>query len=205
MDAATQARMFEPFFTTKELGKGTGLGLSTVFGIVKQSGGAIRARSSLGHGTSFSAYFPEMPASALDDAVLPRTIDALERRKLRGTETVLVVEDEERVRVLACTILRRHGYTVLEAQSGGDALIACEQYTAAIDLLLADVVMPRMSGPELAARLVASRPKMLSSQDEGLVHVWADWRLPASREHSCFRGCVSSKADYARHAHPPCP
>ncbi len=158
MDKATQARMFDPFFTTKPVGKGTGLGLSTVFGIVQQSGGVIWASSELGKGTCFKTCFP------VTDDVAPRAVrptePPLHRRALRGSETVLVVEDEDPVRALACAILRKYGYHVLEAQSGGDALIVCEQHTSPIDLLLADVVLPRISGPQLAARLLSARPEM---------------------------------------------
>jgi signal transduction histidine kinase len=155
MDKATQARVFEPFFTTKAPGKGTGLGLSTVFGIVQQSGGAIWADSQLGKGTTFTTYFPVTDNVASSTFVPP---PAAEPYSLRGSETLLVVEDEERVRVLARTILRKYGYEVLEAGSGGDALIVSEQHQARIDLLLTDVVMPRISGPQLAARLLATRP-----------------------------------------------
>jgi two-component system cell cycle sensor histidine kinase/response regulator CckA len=155
MDEQTQARIFEPFFTTKEVGKGTGLGLSTVLGIVQQSGGHVAVDSEPGRGTTFRIYFPQA-----GDEPLSRGREARARHigTWRGGETILLVEDDERLRRVTRTMLNRYGYTVLEAQSGGDALLICERQSSSIQLLLTDVVMPHMSGPDLAARLVAARP-----------------------------------------------
>jgi two-component system cell cycle sensor histidine kinase/response regulator CckA len=156
MDEATRARIFEPFFTTKEKGKGTGLGLSTVLGIVQQSGGSVSVDSRPGAGTSFKIYFtPVEGTTSVAAPIVPRPLT-----DPRGGETVLLVEDDEPLRVLARGILRRYGYQVLEAQGAGDALLISEQHKESIHLLLTDVVMPRISGRQLADRLMPLRPEM---------------------------------------------
>ncbi len=154
MDSSTRARIFEPFFTTKELGKGTGLGLSTVLGIVQQSGGAIYVYSEVGHGTSFKVYLPRVRAEA------ERAVAAQQPKMLRGSETVLLVEDEPAVRVVAKKILERLGYSVLPAATVADAASICDSHAATIHLLLTDVVMPGKNGVALAAELSARRPDM---------------------------------------------
>jgi two-component system, cell cycle sensor histidine kinase and response regulator CckA len=170
MDAATQARIFEPFFTTKEPGKGTGLGLSMVHGIVRQHGGAIHVRSVVGGGTTFEIYLPQVETAAetggADEAGAPAA---------RGHETILLVEDEDDVRALAREVLERQGYTVLEASDGAQALQVYEMERERIDLILTDVVMPRMSGRQLAERLAEARPAMRvlymsGYTDDAIVH-----------------------------------
>ena len=155
MDKATLARIFEPFFTTKEIGKGTGLGLSTVFGIVHQSGGHLWVESEPGAGTTFGIYLPRVDAALPEPRSLPPSPGSL-----RGTETILLVEDEDSVREVVRGVLVRHGYTIVGARNAGEALLHCEQHTAPIHLLLTDVVMPQMGGPELARRLLKGRQEM---------------------------------------------
>jgi two-component system, cell cycle sensor histidine kinase and response regulator CckA len=152
MDKETQDRIFEPFFTTKELGKGTGLGLATVYGIVKQSGGYIWVYSEQGQGTTFKIYLP-----CVEGNIEQTTPASVPDATLRGTETILLVEDEEMVRALAEAILERYGYTVLAARNVQDALRFAQEAPAAIHLLLTDTVMPGMNGPELAERVLSIR------------------------------------------------
>ena len=153
MDEATRTHIFEPFFTTKEIGKGTGLGLAMVYGIVKQSGGFIWVESLPGRGTTFEIYLPQVTGKAVivepEEKNSPIPV---------GSETVLVVEDEAGVRELACQFLRVKGYTVLEAEGGQEALALSRSHSGTIHLLLSDMVMPKMSGGELAAQLKAIRP-----------------------------------------------
>jgi len=152
MDRATQARVFEPFFTTKEVGRGTGLGLSTVFGIAQQSGGSVWVYSELGKGTTFKVYFP------IVDAALDVTGPEIAPAALRGTETILLVEDQEQVRLVANAILKRHGYRVLVASHAEEAIRLRDSHAGPIQLLLTDVVMPQGSGVELAKRLLLGNP-----------------------------------------------
>lgn len=155
MDEETQKQIFEPFFTTKEMGKGTGLGLSTVYGIVKQSGGNIWVYSEPGKGTTVKIYLPRLPRE--NEQLEARRID---EKPLRGTETILLVEDEEVVRKLSREVLELCGYKVIEAEHGIAALAICERYEGKIDLLMTDVVMPQMGGRELAQILTQAYPGM---------------------------------------------
>ena len=151
MSRETQKRIFEPFFTTKEKGQGTGLGLSTVYGIVKQSGGAIWVYSEEGRGTTFKIYLPRV--NALVESAT-QTVAA----NGRGKETILLVEDEAAVRAVASRVLRRSGYTVIEAGNGIEALRQCEERGTEVDLIITDIVMPEMGGFELANRVRRARP-----------------------------------------------
>jgi two-component system cell cycle sensor histidine kinase/response regulator CckA len=153
MDSETQARIFEPFFTTKEKGKGTGLGMSTVYGIVKQSDGFVWVYSEPGKGTTVKTYFPRVtsriPSSQPEIGLDPG---------FRGSETILIVEDEAAVRTLASRILRERGYRVLEAADGTEALRIAQEYQSEIHMVLTDVVMPGVGGKALIARLEELRP-----------------------------------------------
>jgi len=153
--ADVMPRIFEPFFTTKEIGKGSGLGLSTVYGVVKQSGGCVTVSSQPGLGAAFGIYLPR--ASELPDRRIPAPLAAASST---GSETILLVEDEAVVRDLVCEILRESGYVVLSANSGADAMEIIAEHIKPIDLLITDVVMPEMSGPELANTLRRARGEM---------------------------------------------
>jgi two-component system, cell cycle sensor histidine kinase and response regulator CckA len=171
MDKETQSRVFEPFFTTKEVGKGTGLGLSTVYGIVKQSGGNLWVYSEKGVGTSFKVYLPRAD-EVIDENEL---IEEEEEEVLHGHETVLLVEDEEMVRRVAREVLELQEYHVLEAQDGEEALHVSANYDGPIHLLLTDVVMPGMSGRDVAEELLRDRPQMRilymsGYTDDAIVH-----------------------------------
>jgi signal transduction histidine kinase len=155
MDPETKNHIFEPFFTTKDAGKGTGLGLATVYGVVKQSGGFIFVESSPGAGTTFEIYLQACEKPALKIAA-----DSHEKNLPRGTETILVVEDETAVRELASQFLRSAGYTVLEASDGVQALEIAGKFSAVIHMLLTDMVMPKMNGTDLAEKLIQLRPHM---------------------------------------------
>jgi CheY-like chemotaxis protein len=156
MDARTMRQIFEPFYTTKEVGRGTGLGLSTVFGIVKQSGGDVSVYSEPGHGTTFKIYLPQVRAP-IDQIVLP----VADTELLRGSETILIVDDEGVVRRFELEVLTECGYTVIEASGGVEhALELAHGHPGRIDLLLTDVVMPTLSGPEVSERLGRDRPNL---------------------------------------------
>jgi signal transduction histidine kinase len=164
MDAEVQARAFEPFFTTKAVGKGTGLGLATCYGIVEQHGGHIWIYSEVGQGTTFKIYLPRIPEPA---ALADTLADAPDLP--RGSETVLLVEDQADVRALLTQVLREQGYTVLEAANGAEAIRVAEAY-APIDLLLTDVVMPLMGGKEAAATITARDPHVKVLFMSGYTH-----------------------------------
>jgi CheY-like chemotaxis protein len=151
MDEGTLERIFEPFFTTKTEGQGTGLGLSTVYGIVKQNQGTIEAYSEPGRGTTMKIYFPRFLGEAVP-------VEQEKKRPLSGSETVLIVEDEPQILLLAKRILEQYGYKTIGAGSPGEALLFLEKHRGPLHLLLTDVIMPTMTGPELKARVNALYP-----------------------------------------------
>jgi two-component system cell cycle sensor histidine kinase/response regulator CckA len=151
MDAETRERAFEPFYTTKAVGQGTGLGLSTVYGIVKQAAGYVWIYSEPGQGTSVKVYLPAVLATE-------RSANRRRRAGLHGEERILVVEDEEMVRQMACRTLEEFGYTVLEAGDGGAALDLLDSLEEPVDLVLCDIVMPGVSGPALGAAIAERAP-----------------------------------------------
>jgi CheY-like chemotaxis protein len=156
MDEHVLAHLFEPFFTTKELGRGTGLGLATVYGIVRQSGGQIQVASRPHEGSTFTVYLPRTESPARPASPLAAPAEPVPG----GSETVLVVEDEEAVRHLVCRVLRGKGYRVLEAPHAEAALVIASATAEAIHLLLTDIVMPGLGGPALAAQLTSERPAL---------------------------------------------
>ncbi|EKD40480.1 MAG: hypothetical protein ACD_75C00039G0002, partial [uncultured bacterium] len=155
MDQETRARIFEPFFTTKAMGKGTGLGLSTVYGVVKQHGGNIWVYSEPGLGTTFKIYLP-----AVDETAAPEELKQTQETAAARAETILVVEDESSLRKLACRILLRNNYTVLEAMDTSDAIALARQHTGPIHLLLTDVIMPMMKGTEVFNKVAEFHPRI---------------------------------------------
>jgi CheY-like chemotaxis protein len=169
MDQQTQSHLFEPFFTTKNPGRGTGLGLATAYGIIRQTGGAIGIESELGIGTTARLYLPASPEQKVSQEKPPAMMP------LTGKETILLVEDEARVRKLMVSVLRGRGYRVLEATRGEEALRLFKQHRDTIDLAVVDVVMPEMSGPELVKQILAvcSTIRVLyisGYTDEAIVH-----------------------------------
>jgi CheY-like chemotaxis protein len=170
MDADTQAHIFEPFYTTKEKGKGTGLGLATVYGIVKQSGGYVWVYSEIGRGTTFKIYLP-----SVEEEVVPQEIRKAVASLPRGTETVLLVEDEEGVRELAKEYLESCGYKVLVAQNGQAAIDLVSKHSGPIDLIMTDIVMPGLNGSDLAKKVKFLRPDirvvyMSGYTDQAIIH-----------------------------------
>jgi two-component system cell cycle sensor histidine kinase/response regulator CckA len=191
MDEQTQSRIFEPFFTTKEQGKGTGLGLATVYGIVKQSGGYIWVYSEPGHGTAFKIYFPMVEAAAES----PQHVEQSEELP-RGSETILVVEDDASLREVTCEFLQSSGYLVVSAGSPEEALHLAERHDGPIDFLLTDVIMPKLNGRELATRLSKARPEMkvlyVSGYTDGIVRDGVHGALE--------KGLAFLQKPYTRHA-----
>jgi two-component system cell cycle sensor histidine kinase/response regulator CckA len=169
MDQATAAHIFEPFFTTRS--EGTGLGLAMVYGFVTQSGGRVAVATNLGGGTTFTVWLPRAGEDVSRSAATPEATDVHD-----GSETVLLVEDEDAVRALARVVLQGRGYTVLEAADGEEAMLLAAEHKGVIHLLVSDVVMPRMSGPQLAGLLSRERPDLRvlfvsGYTDEAMLHL----------------------------------
>jgi CheY-like chemotaxis protein len=171
MDAETRSRIFEPFFTTKSKDAGTGLGLSVVYNIVRGNGGQVTVSSELGRGSTFRIFLPRVAAPPTPRPVAEVTKTAVRR----GTETVLVAEDQPDLRWMICQFLQDLGYSVLESKDGNDAVALAEQYRGTIDVLLTDVVMPEIRGPEVARRVSALRPNLkvifMSGYTEGALDI----------------------------------
>jgi PAS domain S-box-containing protein len=155
MDEHTKAHLFEPFFTTKEVGQGTGLGLATAYGIIRQSGGFIEVESTLARGSTFKIYLPTWEGATAVEASSAAPVDGP-----RGTETVLVVEDDANVRMMVCQVLSRSGYTVLESANGQAGAQMCAEHAAALDLVVTDMIMPGLSGPELRELVRREQPRL---------------------------------------------
>ena len=166
MDDVVKAHLFEPFFTTKPLGHGTGLGLATVYGIVKQSGGYVRVSSRPGHGTTFTIYFPLVPESLPIESPAP-----VAPGRADDNATVLVVDDDDDVRAVARDVLREHGYRVLDARTGEEATQLSAAYGSTIHLIVSDVILPGMNGPDLVSRLRRSRPELRALFISGYGHL----------------------------------
>ena len=204
MDRETQSHIFEPFFTTKEQGKGTGLGLATVYGIVKQSGGYIWVYSEPGHGTTFKIYLPLVEAAGES----LRHVEPSEKLP-RGSETILVVEDDSSLREVTGEFLKSSGYTVIAAESPDQALHLAQSHNGPIDFLLTDVILPKMNGRELAARIGAARPSIkvlyVSGYADGIVRDGSHGPLQeglAFLQKPCSRGELTRKVREILDSHP---
>jgi two-component system cell cycle sensor histidine kinase/response regulator CckA len=170
MDKEVQEHIFDPFYTTKEKGKGTGLGLSTLYGIAKQNNGFIWVYSEPGQGSTFKIYLPKVKGDVKEEEIEQTPVE-----NLSGSETVLIVEDDDSLRKLTRTVLKQRGYKILEAENGEDALRISKEHEGSIDLMITDVVMPKMSGKETAERLQPLHPQMKviymsGYTDDAIVH-----------------------------------
>jgi two-component system cell cycle sensor histidine kinase/response regulator CckA len=190
MDEEPLRRVFEPFFTTKEVGRGTGLGLATVYGIVKLSGGAIAVDSAPGLGAVFTIILPA--AAATTAPAVPSRATSLDQG--RGTETVLLVEDEAPVRALAARVLRRAGYSVIDCASAADALRRIESEPGRVEVVVTDVVMPGMSGPDLVMRLVRLRPDIRVLYMSGYPREELDTLVPTGADFAFIQKPMSPAA-----------